>query len=208
MIRKCGWARRHPTATGIPSRAFNSLGANGATEGVGLCLQALAARARGHLGEVRMSGCARERAVALRPATDSGCRFLGTDTTGQIRGSLKQQFDERFPEGIALPTAAAVHGLPGWLRAEGWKVSFVWGARFEFLEYEAEWGIAGDQFHYRLWPHSRAEELDAMNEFVQPALEPDVASAIDAAGNYNRGDSGCTSSSRLMALGSDCQPGD
>ena len=115
-------------------------------------------------------------------------RVRGMDSAGQARQSLKRQFDERFGEsGVALPAAAAAHGLSGWLRREGWKASFIWGARFEFLEYEAEWGVAGDQFHWRLWLDGRVDELDSMNEFVEPAIEPDVAAAIDAAGDYNRG---------------------
>lgn len=110
------------------------------------------------------------------------------DTAGQARQSLKQQFDERFAEtGVALPAGATTHGLSGWLRKGGWRVSFIWGARFEFLEYEAAWGVAGDQLHWRLWLDGRVDELDSMNEFLAPAIELDVSAAIDAAGDYNRG---------------------
>jgi hypothetical protein len=89
--------------------------------------------------------------------------------------------------GVELPAAAAAYGCPGWVRQSGWQISFTWGGDSQYLEYEASWGLAGDQIHRRVWTDGRSDELDAMNEFAVPPVEADVAAAITQSGSYNRG---------------------
>jgi hypothetical protein len=104
------------------------------------------------------------------------------------RALLRNQFAEMFADtGLQLPAAAAEYGRPGWVRKSAWRVSFIWGDGSQYIEYEASWGLAGDQIHRRLWADGRSEELDAMNEFAVAPIEADVAAAIAETGNYNRG---------------------
>jgi hypothetical protein len=95
------------------------------------------------------------------------------------RAQLREHFAPLFAEaGAELPASAAAYGCPGWVRQSGWQVSFTWSDDSQYLEYEASWGLAGDQIHRRLWADGRSDELDAMNEFAVPPIEPDVAAAI------------------------------
>jgi hypothetical protein len=104
------------------------------------------------------------------------------------RSESAEHFARLFVEAdLELPSAAVAYGRPGWVHQSGWRVSFIWGADSEYLEYEASWGLAGDQIHQRLWADGRTEELDAMNEFAALPIEPAVAAAICETGNYNLG---------------------
>jgi hypothetical protein len=101
---------------------------------------------------------------------------------------LQEHFTHVFADtGVELPAPAAAYGRPGWIRQSGWRVSFIWSDDSQYLEYEASWGLAGDQIHRRLWADGHIDELDAMNEFAVAPIEADVAAAIAETGNYNRG---------------------
>lgn len=131
-------------------------------------------------------------AVDLDPrvvlATPRDMRGQTNDVERDRRARLQERFRQEFADtGVELPEPAAVYGRPGWIRRSGWRVSFVWGDDSQYLEYEASWGLAGDQIHRRMWADGRTEELDAINEFAVAAIEADVAAAIDETGSYNRG---------------------
>lgn len=71
----------------------------------------------------------------------------------ESRLAIKAQFDERFAQwGVELPRGAAEHRVPGWLRAAGWSIAFVWGEAEDvaYLDYEAEHRMT-DPEHVRLW---------------------------------------------------------
>ena len=135
----------------------------------------------------------REQLEALQALTNlSGLATaldeLGDDHERSRCVHLQNQFADTFADtGLELPAAAAAYGCPGWLRKSGWSVSFIWGDSSQYIEYEASWGLAGDQFHRRLWADGRTEELDALNEFAVAAIEPEVATAVVETGSYNRG---------------------
>lgn len=128
------------------------------------------------------------QALTNLPGLATALDELGDDHERSRRLLLQKQFAEMFADtGLELPAAASAYGRPGWLRKSGWHVSFMWGDGSEYIEYEASWGLAGDQIHRRLWADGRSEELDALNEFAVAAIEADVATAVAETGSYNRG---------------------
>jgi hypothetical protein len=103
------------------------------------------------------------------------------------RAAVRRTFAEKFAsDGLELPEASARYALSGWSQVAGWHAAFRWVRRDGqwLLEVGADHRMT-DPIHVLLGAEGYAEELDAVHDFVQPPIEPEVAAAALRIGNQN-----------------------